>query len=80
MKKECDALISIVIKKKAELLSHVNTEYNDKLNELHEAIRQCEETLHGSEGLVEYSREAMKEDNAITFLQVSGLYSFQGPH
>ena len=72
VKKECDALISIVIKKKAELLSRVNAEYNDKLNELHEAIRRGEETLQRSEGLVEYSREAMKETNAITFLQASG--------
>ena len=71
MKKEFDALISIVVKKKAELLSHVNSEYNYKLHKLHEAIRRSEDTLQRSEGLVEYSREAMKETNAISFLQAS---------
>ncbi|EDO40277.1 predicted protein [Nematostella vectensis] len=69
VKKECDALLAIVEKKKAELLDNVNSEYNEKLAELHETILECDKTLQQSLGLVEFSQEALKEDNPVTFLQ-----------
>ncbi|EDO28147.1 predicted protein, partial [Nematostella vectensis] len=71
VKKECDALLAIVEKKKAELLDNVNSEYNAKLAELHETILECDKTLQQSLGLVEFSQEALKEDNPVTFLQVN---------
>ncbi|XP_048586453.1 E3 ubiquitin-protein ligase TRIM9 [Nematostella vectensis] len=71
VKKECDALLAIVEKKKAELLDNVNSEYNEKLAELHETILECDKTLQQSLGLVEFSQEALKEDNPVTFLQTS---------
>lgn len=70
MKKECDLLLAIIEKKKAELLENINSAYNDKLNELHETIRRCDKTLQQSLGLVEFSEEAFKENNPVTFLQV----------
>ncbi|XP_020900175.1 E3 ubiquitin-protein ligase TRIM9 [Exaiptasia diaphana] len=71
VKKECDALLVIIEKKKAELLDNINSAYNDKLSELHDTIRHCDKTLQQSLGLVEFSQEALKEENPVTFLQTS---------
>lgn len=68
-------LLAIIEKKKAELLQNINSAYNDKLNELHETIRRCDETLQQSLGLVEFSKEAFKENNPVTFLQVHKIRS-----
>lgn len=71
VKRECDSLISIVEKKKVELLKRVSDEYQEKLAELNDAIQQCENVLLQGDGLAEFTQEALKEDNPATFLQVS---------
>ena len=73
MKKECDSLISIVEKKKVELLKRVSDEYQEKLDELNGAMHQCEDVLLQGDGLAEFTQEALKEDNPATFLLVSGV-------
>lgn len=71
VKREIDSLISIVEKKKAELLKRVNDEYQEKLEELNDAMHKCEHVLLQGDGLAEFTQEALKEDNPATFLQVS---------
>ena len=79
MKRECDSLTAIVEKKKAELLKRVSDEYQDKLGELNDAMHLCEHVLLQGDGLVEFTQEALKEDNPATFLQVSAtVYSTSG--
>lgn len=70
VKRECDSLLSIVEKKKVELLKRVSDEYQEKLAELNDAMHQCEEVLLQGDGLAEFTQEALKEDNPATFLQV----------
>ena len=70
VKRECDSLLSIVEKKKVELLKRVSDEYQEKLTELNDAMHQCEEVLLQGDGLAEFTQEALKEDNPATFLQV----------
>ena len=70
MKRECDALVAIVEKRKAELLNTINSEYQSKLDELCGTIRKYENTLQRSGGLVEFTQEALKEENPVIFLQV----------
>ena len=71
VKRECDSLVSIVEKKKVELLKRVSDEYQEKLAELNDAMQQCEHVLLQGDGLAEFTQEALKEDNPATFLQVS---------
>ena len=71
VKRECDSLISIVEKKKVELLKRVSDEYQEKVGELNDAMHQCEHVLLQGDGLAEFTQEALKEDNPATFLQVS---------
>ena len=71
MKRECDSLISIVEKKKVELLKRVSDEYQEKVAELSSAMHQCEHVLLQGDGLAEFTQEALKEDNPAIFLQVS---------
>jgi len=71
VKRECDSLLSIVEKKKVELLKRVSDEYQEKLAELNDAMHQCEHVLLQGDGLAEFTQEALKEDNPATFLQVS---------
>ena len=71
MKRECDSLISIVEKKKVELLKRVSDEYQEKVAELSSAMHHCEHVLLQGDGLAEFTQEALKEDNPATFLQVS---------
>ncbi|XP_068681372.1 E3 ubiquitin-protein ligase TRIM9-like [Montipora foliosa] len=71
VKRECDSLISIVEKKKAELLKRVSDEYQEKLAELNSAMHQCEHVLLQGDGLAEFTQEALKEDNPATFLQTA---------
>ena len=73
MKRECDSLISILEKKKAELLKRVSEEYQEKLDELNRAMNQCENVLLQGDGLAEFTQEALKEDNPATFLQVTSV-------
>ena len=70
MKKECEALVLMVEKKKSEMLRHVSVEYSNKLKSLTDEIKVCDEKLQQGEGLVEYTQEALKETNAISFLKV----------
>lgn len=76
MKRECDSLISIVEKKKVELLKRITDEYQEKLDELGSAMHQCEQVLLQGDGLAEFTQEALKEDNPATFLQVGSLSAF----
>ena len=76
MKRECDSLISIVEKKKIELLKRITDEYQEKLGELGNAMHQCEHVLLQGDGLAEFTQEALKEDNPATFLQVGSLNTF----
>ena len=71
VKRECDSLLSIMEKKKVELLKRVSDEYQEKLAELNDAMNQCEDVLLQGDGLAEFTQEALKEDNPATFLQVS---------
>ena len=71
VKRECDSLLSIMEKKKMELLKRVSDEYQEKLAELNDAMNQCEDVLLQGDGLAEFTQEALKEDNPATFLQVS---------
>ncbi|PFX18591.1 E3 ubiquitin-protein ligase TRIM9 [Stylophora pistillata] len=71
VKRECDSLIAIVEKKKAELFKRVGDEYQDKLGELSDAMHQCENILLQGDGLAEFTQEALKEDNPATFLQTA---------
>lgn len=73
MKRECDSLISILEKKKAELLKRVSDEYQDKLSELSNAMNQCEQVLLLADGLAEFTQEALKEESPVTFLQVKNV-------
>lgn len=73
VKRECDSLISIVEKKKAELLKRVNDEYQEKLSELSNTMNQCEQVLLQGDGLAEFTQEALKEENPATFLQVRNV-------
>ena len=73
MKRECDSLISIVEKKKVELLKRVSDEYQDKLSELSNAMNQCEQVLLKGDGLAEFTQEALKEESPATFLQVKNV-------
>ena len=73
MKRECDSLISIVEKKKVELLKRVSDEYQDKLSELSNAMNQCEQVLLQGDGLAEFTQEALKEESPATFLQVKNV-------
>ena len=75
VKRECDSLISIVEKKKVELLKRVGDEYQDKIAELNDAMHKCENVLLQGDGLAEFTQEALKEDNPATFLQVSVTYN-----
>lgn len=71
VKRECDSLLSIMEKKKVELLKRISDEYQEKLAELNDAMQQCEHVLLQGDGLAEFTQEALKEDNPATFLQVS---------
>ena len=73
MKRECDSLISIVEKKKAELLKRVSDEYQEKLSELSNTMNQCEQVLLQGDGLAEFTQEALKEESPATFLQVKNV-------
>lgn len=73
MKRECDSLISIVEKKKAELLKRISDEYQEKLSELSNTMNQCEQVLLQADGLAEFTQEALKEENPATFLQVKNV-------
>ena len=70
MKRECDSLISVVERRKAELLKKVSEEYQDKMSELSNAIHQREDVLLQGDGLAEFTQEALKESNPASFLQV----------
>ena len=71
VRRECDALVAIVEKRKGELLGAVNMEYQAKLDELRDIINKYEQALGRAAGLAEFTREALKEDNPATFLQVT---------
>ena len=71
VKRECDSLLSIMEKKKVELLKRVSDEYQEKLAELNDAMHQCEHVLLQGDGLAEFTQEALEEDNPATFLQAS---------
>mgnify|MGYP006896128308 FL=1 len=73
MKRECDSLISIVEKKKAELLKRVSDEYQEKLSEFSNTMNQCEQVLLQADGLAEFTQEALKEESPATFLQVKNV-------
>ena len=70
MKRQCDLLISIIERRKEELLDDINSEYNKKAVELCDSLQNCEKQLHQCQALAEFISEALAEPNSIYFMRV----------
>ncbi|KAI1302354.1 E3 ubiquitin-protein ligase TRIM9 [Halotydeus destructor] len=70
---QCDMLISAILERKSELLAFIAKEKDFKVKTLKEQVSQCKDKLQQTTGLLQFCVEALKENDASSFLQLGSI-------